>query len=329
MKKVLLIALVLIAVVLAGFVSYVKFALPDVGPPPDLNVEMTSENIERGMYLANSVALCMDCHSTRDWTQYAGPPIPGTEGIGGERFDRNMGFPGVYYSRNITPYSLGSWTDGEIFRAITSGVSKDGSALFPVMPHPNYGQLDKKDIYAIISYIRTLEPVETENLPSESDFPMSLIVNTFPEEASFIERPNPSEKVEYGEYLLIMASCGDCHTPVENGQFIEGMNLAGGRDFISPWGTVRSANLTPDLKTGLGGWTEEVFLNRFKMHVDSAYVNPPFNPEKDMFTIMPWLMYATMEEEDIRAIYSYLQSLDPIENMVVKWSPEQKSDQSD
>jgi mono/diheme cytochrome c family protein len=320
MKKILLFIAIFIAVFLISSISYIKFALPDAGPAPDIKVEMTSENVERGRYLANSVALCMDCHSTRDWTQYAGPPIPGTEGIGGERFDQNMGFPGVYYSRNITPYSLASWTDGEIFRAITTGISKDGSALFPVMPHPNYGQLDKKDIIAIIAYLRTLEPVETENIPSESDFPMSLIVNTIPKEASFVERPDPSEKVAYGKYILTMASCGDCHTKVKNGQFIEGMFLAGGREFITPWGTVRSANLTPDDKTGLGIWTEDSFLKRFKMHTDSTYVNPPFDPDKDMFTIMPWLMYANMKEEDLRAIYAYLRSLEPIEHSVTKWT---------
>jgi len=320
MKKIFLFIAIVIAVFLVSSISYIKFALPDAGPAPDITVEMTSDNIERGRYLANSVALCMDCHSTRDWTQFAGPPIPGTEGIGGERFDQNMGFPGVYYSRNITPYSLASWTDGEIFRALTAGVSKDGSALFPVMPHPNFGQLDKKDIYDIIAYLRTLEPIESENIASKSDFPMSLIVNTIPKEASFVERPDPSDKVAYGKYILTMASCGDCHTNVKNGQFIEGMFLAGGREFISPWGTVRSANLTPDDKTGLGIWTEESFLQRFKMHVDSAYVNPPFDPEKDMFTIMPWLMYATMNEEDLKAIYAYLMSLEPIENSVTKWT---------
>ena len=193
------------------------------------------------------------------------------------------------------------------------------------MPHPNYGQLDKRDIYALIAYLRTLEPIESENIPSDSDFPMSLIVNTMPKEASFVERPDPSDQIAYGKYILTMASCADCHTPVENGQYIEGMFLAGGRDFVSPWGTVRSANLTPDKMTGIGIWNEESFVRRFKMHVDSSYVNPPFNPDKDMFTIMPWLMYATMEEQDLKAVYAYLMSLDPIENKVVRWDNTLKS----
>jgi len=44
-----------------------------------------------------------------------------------------MGFPGDFYTSNLTPVSLASWTDGEIFREITTGVSKDGHALFPMM----------------------------------------------------------------------------------------------------------------------------------------------------------------------------------------------------
>lgn len=48
------------------------------------------------------------------------------QGAGGEIFDQNMGFPGKFISPNITPYALREWTDGEIFRAITSGVNKDG-----------------------------------------------------------------------------------------------------------------------------------------------------------------------------------------------------------
>lgn len=82
--------------------------------------------IARGKYLANHVAVCMDCHSTRKWNKYSGPMDENAQGAGGEIFDQNMGFPGKFISPNITPYALREWTDGEIFRAITSGVNKDG-----------------------------------------------------------------------------------------------------------------------------------------------------------------------------------------------------------
>ncbi|RLD19233.1 MAG: cytochrome C [Bacteroidetes bacterium] len=315
MKKILLYSLTILTLFIFSALSYVKLALPDVGSAPDINVEKTATNIARGKYLANSVAVCMDCHATRDWSLFSGPPIPGTEGKGGERFDQTMGFPGVYYSRNLTPYGLGDWTDGEIFRAITTGVSKNGDPLFPVMPHPNYGRADKNDINDIIAYLRSLPQIESDNIPSDSDFPMNFIVNTIPQSASFISKPDKANKVTYGEYLVNMAACADCHTPFEKGQYDESKRLAGGRSFILPWATLTTPNLTPDVKTGLGAWTEEAFVQKFKAYQDPTYV--PLKIKKgDFMTLMPWQMYGTMEEEDLKAIYSYLQSLEPINHPI-------------
>lgn len=62
-----------------------------------------------------------------------------------------MDFPGKFISDNITPAKLNSWTHGEIFRAITTGVSKDGKPLFDVMSYHYYGKLDEDDIKAIIA----------------------------------------------------------------------------------------------------------------------------------------------------------------------------------
>jgi len=318
MKKIILLSLAFIALFILSAISYVKFALPSVNSAPELNVDKSAESIARGKYLAYSVAVCMDCHSTRNWTILSGPPVPGTEGMGGEKFDQTMGFPGVYYSRNITPAGLSDWTDGEIFRAITTGVSKNGDALFPVMPHPNYGQADKEDIYDVIAYLRSMVPIEHENKPSKSDFPMSLIVNTIPKEASFSTMPKRSDKVAYGKYLVNLASCADCHTPFEKGEYDESYYLAGGREFILPWATLTTPNLTPDNKTGIGSWGEKEFVGKFKAYADSAYAPVKVNPG-DFMTIMPWMMYATMEEEDLQSIYAYLRSLEPIEHSIERF----------
>src|ERR1035437_9435534 len=133
-KKITVFVLLLLIVAAGGSVGYLKFALPDVDAAPDLKIVSSPEKIARGEYLANSVCVCMDCHGTRDWSKFSGPPVDGTKGKGGEVFDQKFGFPGAYVSKNITPFSLGKWTDGEIFRAITCGVNKDGKALFPIMP---------------------------------------------------------------------------------------------------------------------------------------------------------------------------------------------------
>ncbi|HEY0262634.1 MAG TPA: cytochrome C, partial [Chitinophagales bacterium] len=142
MKKVVKItgvAVGILFVLIALLLTYVKTMLPNVGEVPNITVEKTSEQIARGKYLANYVMVCMDCHSARDYTLFSGPMVAGTNGKGGEVFDQKLSFPGKFVASNLTPFHLVDWTDGEIFRAITTGVSKDGSALFPTMPYHNYG----------------------------------------------------------------------------------------------------------------------------------------------------------------------------------------------
>lgn len=324
MKKILKIFLVLIIIVavgITGLLSYVSFALPDVGEAPELTIEATPERLIRGEYLATSVVGCIDCHSKRDFSRFGGPIDFATAGQGGELFGSQMGFPGEYYSSNISPFAIGNWTDGELFRAITTGVSKDGRALFPIMPYPHFAKMDKEDIYSIIAYIRTLEPVEFTPPKSVSSFPMNFIINTIPQPAAFTTVPPQEELIKYGEYMTNAALCMDCHTQQVKGQYVMDKYMAGGFEFPMPTGgIVRSANITPDKKSGIGNWTEQQFIARFKMYSDSSYSAPKINPG-EFNTMMPWAYYTHMKEEDLKAIFTYLQSIQPIENVVVKFDP--------
>ena len=315
MKKVLLTILIIVVVVIVALASYVKFGLPNVGPAPDLHVAITPERVQHGEYLANHITLCMDCHSTRDWSKFSGPITRGTNGKGGELFDEKMGFPGIFYSRNITPATLKDWTDGEVFRAITTGVGKFGNALFPVMPYHYYGKMDKEDIYDIIAYIRSLPPIENKVSDRKIDFPMNFIVNTIPAKASFIVKPSKSDTIKYGAYLVNAAACMECHTPVKKGQVIPELAFGGGRDFHMPNGVVNSANITPDKATGIGNWSAEQFIARFKAFADLANV-PSENPN-EVNTIMPWTMLAGMDTSDLRSIFAYLKTVKPITHEVV------------
>ncbi|MGB8194043.1 MAG: c-type cytochrome [Chitinophagaceae bacterium] len=319
--KFLGILLLIVLVAVAGLAAYVKLAMPNVGPAPDIKVTATPELIKRGDYLANSVMVCMDCHSTRNWNEFSGPPVPGTLGKGGDKFDKTMGFPGTYYAANITPAGIGDWTDGELFRAITTGVRKSGKPIFPVMPHHNYGKLDAEDIKAVIAYVRSLPAIENKVPESESDFPMSFIINTIPSKASLTTKPSSDDVVAYGKYMATATSCGDCHTPFEKGQMVEEMFMAGGRKFEMPAGLLITPNLTPDLETGIGSWTKEAFLNRFRSFRDSANVHQKVDFMKEYNTIMPWAMYANMTDQDLSAIYEYLKTLKSIKNSVVKFTP--------
>lgn len=311
------IGIVLLVIIL---LTYVKTMLPSVGDPPDLRVEMSQENIARGSYLVHHVMVCMDCHSTRDWSLFAGPPVQGTEGKGGEVFDQTFGFPGKYVANNITPYNLGNWTDGEIFRAITTGVAKDGRALFSIMPYYNFGASDQKDIEAVIAYIRTLKPIENETEKSNSDFPMNFIINTMPKKASFKKIPSKTDVVEYGKYLVTAAGCSDCHTNQVKGKIV-GEPFAGGFEFNFPDGSVvHSANITPDKSTGIGNLTKDEFIARFKVYEDSAYKPKSVKPGAFQ-TLMPWTMYAGMKTEDLSAVYEYLRSLKPVNNLIEGFTP--------
>lgn len=324
MKKFFLITGIILAVVIVvigGALTYVSTALPDVGDAPDLKVEATPERIERGKYLATAVNVCMDCHSTRDWTKFSGPITPGTEGRGGERFDQSQGFPGVYFSKNITPAGISRYTDGELYRVITSGVTKEGRAMFPVMPYPYYGKMDDEDIYSLIAYLRSLQPIENEVPESASDFPMSFILNTIPSKGTPVKRPDSNDQLASGGYLVNAAGCIECHTKAEQGKIITELAFSGGREFQFPGGSVvRSSNITPDEETGIGKWSEEAFVQRFKAYADSSYVIPAVNPG-EFNTIMPWTMYASMKDEDLKSIYAYLRTVKPIKNTVVKFDP--------
>jgi mono/diheme cytochrome c family protein len=322
MRKVLRISGILLGIIvliILGSAFYIKTFLPNVGAAPDIKIVSTTEKIERGKYLANHVTVCMDCHSTRDWKMYAGPMMPGNLGKGGEEFNQTMGFPGVIYAANITPAGISSWTDGEIFRAITTGVRKNGKPIFPVMPHRNYGTLDPEDIEAIICYLRSLPPVENKVPESQYDFPMNFIVNTIPVKAVFSKRPDTSDVVAYGKYMVTAASCRDCHTPFEKGQFDTAFYFAGGRSFQLPVGLVTTANLTPDNETGTGTWNKEIFVNKFVAYRDSTYAHRPVDMSKEFTTMMPWYVYAGMTDYDLGDIYVYLQSLKPIKHAVVKF----------
>ena len=82
-------------------------------------------------------------------------------------------------------------------------------------------------------------------------------------------------------------------------------------------GLVRSANITPDAVTGIGTWTEDQFLEKFRAFRD-APVRALDGEERLQNTEMPWPNYAGMTDDDLRAIYAYLRSLPPVINRVEK-----------
>ena len=277
--------------------------------------------VERGEYLAVHVALCIECHSSHDMSKYSGPIIPGTEGGGGFAFDQKLGLPGVVYGRNITPDSatgIGTWSDAEVLRAVTQGISKNGDTLFPLMPYPHMNRMAKDDIMSIIAYIRTLKPISNKVPARQLLVPISAV---YP--GQFLQpsidgnvRPPESDKVKYGEYLTTMADCGTCHSPLTpQGPDVTRMFI-GGYTFDLGSNKVTSANITPDSATGIGLWTEAMFVDKFAKYRDHKLIDVDPGTQN---TIMPLSLYDEMTDEDLKAIYAYLRSVKPVSNKIEKF----------
>lgn len=85
MKILKMLGIVVAFVILLAFAGglYINIALPDTGATTVVKIEASPVRLERGRYLANHVAACMDCHGTRNWALFSGPPISGSLGKGG------------------------------------------------------------------------------------------------------------------------------------------------------------------------------------------------------------------------------------------------------
>ena len=310
-------AIVLVAAV--GF-AILLLGYPSGGPVPQISAGSSPERVARGEYLANHVAGCVDCHSTRDWTKFSGPPMPGTLGKGGDMFDERLGFPGSIPVANITPAGIGKMSDGEVAHAIVSGIGKGNRALFPIMPYPAFSSLSQDDLEALVAYVRTFNAIPNAVPERKLNFPVNLIVRTIPAAYTPHAAPNKGNAFEYGKYMTTLASCIHCHTPQEKGELLEGKEFSGGWEIPAPQGTIRSANITPDEETGIGLWTKEIFVAKFKEfeHADSTKLDLATMGRQ---TIMPWTQYAGMTEEDLGAIYDYLRTVPPITNRVETWTP--------
>lgn len=145
-----------------------------------------------------------------------------------------------------------------------------------------------------------------------------------------------------GRYLVTILGCNDCHTPYKMGKdgpepdmtrmlsgHPEGMKLTPPPKLEEPWGMVASStqtawagpwgisytmNLTPDENTGIGIWTEDMFIRAIRTgkHMGtSRTILPP----------MPWPWYGKMRDEELKAIFAYLKSIPPIKNRVPDPTP--------
>jgi mono/diheme cytochrome c family protein len=142
--------------------SVYRIPLPPAYGPPVASVPDVprTDKVKYGEYLAGPIGHCVECHTPmdqsgrHDWSRI---------GQGGMPFH---GPWGVAIARNITPHpedGLGKWSDAEIKRAITQGISKNGAKLYPPMAYSLYAKVKDEDLDAIVAYLRTLKPLPRAN----------------------------------------------------------------------------------------------------------------------------------------------------------------------
>ncbi|MBN2175320.1 MAG: cytochrome c [Bacteroidales bacterium] len=316
LKKVLLIILGILVIVVAGFYIYVQLSWDKEfdSPYPDITATYDSVMIARGKYLAYGPAHCAECHIPMDKLDELrqGKDIPLSGG-----WELPIP-PGIFRAPNLTPdpeTGIGNLTDGQIARALRYSVNHRNRLIVPFMP---FQDISDQDLSAIISFLRSQEPVKNEVKPTEFSFLGKAMI------AFGLLKPKGPSKippksvaidttVSYGEYLAnSVGNCLFCHTKVsEQTGALLGPHFAGGGKFPADHFTKGysfiSPNLTPDKETGiLALWDEKFFLERF--HGGRLHEGSP----------MPWELFSRMTDTDLKALYRYFMSLEPVGNKIEK-----------
>ena len=318
-KTVVLGLLAVIVLLVVGALSAVGWQVvlgPDARPTSAEKFEVTEARLARGKYLAEGPASCFHCHTEHDYSNPEYPILQDKKGAGWA-----MPIPELNHisARNITQdreTGLGNWTDDEIARAIREGVSRDGTALFPIMPYLMFRSMDDEDVKSIVVYLRTIKPVRNQVATRQLPGPLEYIVKTMPVPLTTPQPSHPAATAEErGKYLVDMASCQECHTPADDqGQKLPGLDFAGGNLFHDPGQNgkeVFSLNITRD-PSGIAHYDESLFLQTLKTgQVTSRLVNH----------IMPFEFFRNMTDDDLRDIFAYLRSLPPMKHRVSNTDP--------
>ncbi|HMS64743.1 MAG TPA: cytochrome C [Ignavibacteria bacterium] len=312
---------VILFILLIGY-GYIMTQYPKSLPAPDMKITATPQMYERGKYLANTFASCTDCHSDRNPDKFGNPLIESTIGKGGQDYGEGAGYVPASNITSDKETGIGNWTDGEIFRAITMGIDKKGEALGPMMPYLYFRNMDEEDVKSIIVYIRSLPPIRNEVKEHKFNFPVNLIFRTLPTAPDFKKKPDENNTIALGEYYS--GGCLSCHSPMEKGEFINDKLYSGGVEYPAPkGGIVRSGNITPDKETGIGNWSKEQFIQKFRAFKNPEVTNVTVN-ENEFNTVMPWTFYADATDADLGAVYDFLMTQKPVNHKVEKFSPKDK-----
>jgi mono/diheme cytochrome c family protein len=289
-----------IGFVLAGFIGLLVLALVVLNlvtgarmnktytiPEEAISIPADQASLERGQHMVQSVNGCGECH---------GPSL------GGKLFFDDPAI-GQIYAPNLTSGQGGAashYNDSDWIRVLRHGVGSDGKPLL-IMPAQNYYYLSDEDLGAVIAYLKTIPPVDNES-PDPRLTPMARVLfalgalGKMPAELIDHTAPRPNmppagATVEYGEYLVNVATCRDCH----------GVDLNGGQPGPGePFGP----NLTPDGELARWSQTDFVAAIRTGATPDNGRIDPE---------AMPWPSYGGLSDDELNAVWLYLSSLPAME----------------
>lgn len=317
--KPLLWVLGILLLAILGFATYIHLeGIPEYtyNPSPDilnLKVEPDSMMVARGEKIA--FTLCFGCHQGED-NRFTGKWM----------LDAPKEF-GQLYSYNITQHpekGIGSWTDGELFYFLRTGIRKDGSWAPIYMP--KLTQLADEDIKSIIAWLRSadprLAPSESEPSPNQPNFLVKLLTHVAfkapPVPASPISLPDTNDLVALGRYVANgMADCYGCHSAdfktmdILNPEMTAGF-YGGGNPVINMEGeVVPSANLTMDEETGIGKWTTAEFIQAVRWGKKQ-------NGDPLSYPMFP---HPNLTDREVEGIFAYLKTIPKIKNPVSRYQP--------
>ncbi len=193
-------------------------------------------------------------------------------------------------------------TDEDFVRILRHGIKPDGTSVF-IMPAQDFYHLSDADLGDLIAYVKSVPAVD--RVASKPQLHFSFMGNVMYgagvfgnllraseiDQANRPSAPEPGVSAAYGQYLVDINGCRDCH----------GAQLAGGKpgDPSSPL----APNLTPGGE--LTAWSEADFIKTLRTGVTPSGTNLP-----DRF--MPWQFKSQMTDDELKAVFAYLKSLPPL-----------------
>jgi mono/diheme cytochrome c family protein len=325
MKKMLkIIGIVLGSLVLVLLIAatYINFSEPPTYEvnASDLIVKSDSTSVAEGRRMAQMT--CFQCHRNGD-------KLEGTL-----MEDEESPF-GQVWASNITQHKengIGKYTDGELEYMLRTGIKRNGTYAPPWMP--KFPHLSDQDMNNIVAYLRSdmpeVQASDKVQPKSEYSFLTKVLLRVafkpLPYDGTAVVAPPISDKVAYGKYLVTAkVDCYGCHSTdfkTQNSMEPEKTPgfFGGGNAFADENGNIlHSANLTFDKETGIGNWSEEDFFKTLKsaQKPDGTFIRPPMTP------------FPLLRDEELSAIYAYLQSIPTIHNDVKKMNEDQIATDAD